>query len=275
VTQRILLNAKLPPTGSVLGVDVGYSQTRRSSAVCRLDWDDCRITWTLRRFRAFPAEQRETIVLVAGQKGLEAAAFDGPLKSGLELINEYRLAERMLTKRLQSKIGKPGQASAPVGRALNAAANSCAKIVLAHCHMAPSSHDVAIDPRAIVEAFPTAFLGVMLDDPSSVVVSRRNRSDQFFQSLVAKGSLQRLFADLLPDRSLTQSFDGVTNHDDRAALVCAMTALCVASGAFSAVGDEDGWIVLPPRNFIRAWAASDLNANALEEQPGCYFTPNR
>jgi hypothetical protein len=46
----------------------------------------------------------------------------------------------------------------------------------------------------------------------------------------------------------------VTNHDDRAALICALTALCVAAGDFTAVGDADGWIVPPPRRFVQDWA---------------------
>jgi len=29
----------LPAPGAVLGVDFGYSETKRSSAVCRLDWN--------------------------------------------------------------------------------------------------------------------------------------------------------------------------------------------------------------------------------------------
>lgn len=44
-------------------------------------------------------------------------------------------------------------------------------------------------------------------------------------------------------------------HDDRSALVCALTALCLVSDDFVAVGDEeDGWIVLPPPTLVRPWA---------------------
>jgi hypothetical protein len=44
-------------TGSVLGVDVGYSPKRRSSAVCRLDWTEQKIHWTIARFRAAEPER--------------------------------------------------------------------------------------------------------------------------------------------------------------------------------------------------------------------------
>ena len=47
-------------------------------------------------------------------------------------------------------------------------------------------------------------------------------------------------------------------------LVCALTALCVAVDEYTAVGDEDGWIVLPPVSFVRDWAMEALKANAAE-----------
>lgn len=255
---------------------MGFSAARRSSAVCRLDWDERRIIWTIRRFRALPAEQEETIKVVSGNKRLEAAAFDGPLRAGFEVIGRYRVADRMLTRRIQTKIGKPGQASAPVGRKLNAAANDCVRITLENCEIAPATHSMRIDAKAVVEAFPSAFLGVMLRDPAALAARRNERSDVFFQHLAASGALQRLMAHLLPSRSLAQSLDDVTNHDDRAALVCALTALSVAGGDFTAVGDADGWIILPPRLFVRSWARADLEANAREEkQPGCYHQGTR
>ena len=259
----------LPRTGAVLGVDVGYSERSRSSAVCRLDWDPRRITWTIRRFRALPAEREATIAGVAGTGRIEAAAFDGPLRTGFDVVGRYRVAERMLTRRLGARIGKPGQASAPVGKALNAAANDCAGVVLRRCDLAPAAHAVRIDARAVAEAFPGAFLGVMLADPAAVAASRADRSDVFFRHLAGDGTLERLLARLLPGRDLALPLDGVTNHDDRAALVCALTALCVAAGNFAAVGDADGWIVLPPRRFVQDWAWADLEANARDEAPGC------
>ena len=73
-------------------------------------------------------------------------------------------------------------------------------------------------------------------------------------ALAEDGTLARLLAHHLPDRLLEQNFGSVTNHDDRAALVCAITALGVASIDYTAVGDGDGWIILPPAAFIADWA---------------------
>jgi hypothetical protein len=266
----------LPPIGSVLGVDVGFSTVRRSSAVCRLDWDERRITWTIQRFRALLAEQEETIKAVADDRRLEAAAFDGPLRAGFDLIDRYRVADRMLTRRVQRKIGKPGQTNAPVGKKLNAAANACVGITLDTCQLARATHATKIDAMAVIEAFPSAFLGVMLRDPASVVAQRDNRSDVFYCHLAASGALSRLMTHLLPGRSPALSLHDVANHDDRAALVCALTALSVAAGDFTAVGDADGWTVLPPRLFVRSWARADLEANAREEkQLACHYQTTR
>jgi Protein of unknown function (DUF429) len=208
---------------------------------------------------------------VAGDVSLAAAGVDAPLRAGFEVIGGHRVAERMLTRRLQSKIGKPGQASAPVGKALNTAANDCAAVVIKACQLATATHVVRIDRKAIVEAFPSAFLGVMLRDPTAVKAQRGNRSDVYFQHLTDRGTLQLLLQHLLPNRELELSLTGVVNHDDRAALICALTALAVAAGDYTAVGDNDGWIILPPRRFVRSWARSALEANASEEKPGCWY----
>jgi hypothetical protein len=171
----------------------------------------------------------------------------------------------MLTRRLQPFIGKPGQSSAPVGKLLNAHANDCARIVLDSCDLKDARHTVGIHQRAIAEAFPSSFLGVLIEQPEALNARRGDRSDTFFQHLAAAGTFHKLVAHLLPDRSLASYPSTVTNHDDRAALVCALTALCVAAGDFVAVGDEDGWIILPPAAFVQRWALGLLETNAAEE----------
>ena len=166
--------------GSVLGVDVGCSPTSRTSAVCRLDWDETTVSWTIQRFRAVEPERTESISRVAGSAALSAAAFDGPLRRGLDIIGRYRAAESLLTRRFQPLIGKPGQSSSPVGRLLNAHANACAEAVLKLCHIGAATHDVEIHDRAIVEAFPSAFLGVLIEHPAALNARRGDRSDAFF-----------------------------------------------------------------------------------------------
>jgi hypothetical protein len=248
-----------------LGIDVGCSPTRRSSAVCRIAWDAHEVSWHVARLRAVEPERTETIVAVAGDLPLACAAFDGPLRRGLEGIGRYRAAERMLTRRLARRIGKPGASSAPVGILLNAHANACARTVLEHCDMALATHATPIDGKAVVEAFPSSFLGVLIDDASTLAARRHTRSDLFFLRWCERRTFDRLIDHLLPRRSLIRSPTTLTDHDERAAFVCAFTALCVAANDYTAVGDHDGWIILPPYALLQPWAKDDLEANAKEE----------
>lgn len=251
-------------SGSVIGIDIGCSPVRRSSAICRLDWSETEIVWTIRRFRTVEPERQEAIAALCGGQPVLAAALDGPLQPGFGIIGRYRTAERMLTRRLRPLIGKPGQSSAPVGKLLNFHANACALHLLQLSALLPATHAVRIDDSAVAEAFPSAFLGLMIEDPAALSARRGDRSDVFFRHLAESGGLDALLRHCLPGRSPSAAFSGVAHHDDRAALVCALTALCLARGDFVAVGDDDGWIILPPRRLIRPAQWALLEANAAE-----------
>lgn len=258
----------LPARGSVLGIDVGWSQKQPSSAVCRLDWDEAVVRWTVRRYRATPEDRREAFLSVGGNFRLLAVAIDGPLRRDLKIIGRYRKAEEVLTRRFQKHIGKPGQSSSPNGKKLNEQANISARAAFDLCQIADAPHQVSIADHAISEAFPTSYLGCMLGTPIAGKIKRR--SDTYYKALTEVGILDLLIAYFLPGRHLTQSFGAVTNHDDRAALVCALTALGVAANNYVAVGDEDGWIILPPWDFIAAWSRP-----LLEGVEGVIVAPTR
>lgn len=241
-------------SGAVIGIDVGCSPARRSSAICRLDWSASSVSFEIERFRAAEPERARVIANISAGRSIEVAAFDGPLRRGFDIIGRYRTAERMLTRRLRPLIGKPGQSSAPVGRLLNHHANACVRHLLALADLQGATHGVPLDDKAVVEAFPSSFLGMMIADPAQIAARRGDRSDTFFQHLAAENVLNALIEHCLPGRTVRQDLTAVVNHDDRAALICALSALCVAKGAFVAVGDDDGWIILPraalfsPRN---------------------------
>lgn len=257
----------LPSTGSVLGVDIGFSPTRRSGAACRLSWSNGELLWEIERFRYAEPERTLVIKRVVQDHDLLAAAFDGPLRGDLAIIGIYRRAERLLTSRLQRFIGKPGQANAPIGKRLNSATNEAATIVLSHCSLALSAHAPAIHEKAIVEAFPSAFLGLLLAEPADLARGREGKSDRFFEALVATGALDALIGRWLPMRN-HRAIGSITNHDDRAAFVCALSALAVAALDFTAVGDQNGYIILPPADVIAPWALPHLHANAAENEGG-------
>ena len=191
--------------GSVLGVDVGWSEKRRSSAVCRLSWNDCRIDMRIERFRATPSDRANTISRVAGESDLHAVAIDGPLRRGFGVIGHYRSAERLLSRgELRRRIGKPGQSSSPNGKRLNEQANEAALLVKRRWRIRKANEKVRIDDYAIVEAFPTTFLGVMIEHPERLA-RPRSRSDRYFTDLAERKCLNRLANGVLGGRKWTRS----------------------------------------------------------------------
>ena len=243
----------LPSSGSVLGIDVGWSLRQRSSAICRLEWTDSWISWTVEHFTAVLEVRQAAVRRLAGSHSLLAVALDGPLRGDLAVIDRYREAERALSaKAIASRISQPGSSRSPVGRLLNHHTNEFAQLVLAHAAIAEARHRHAIHPRAIVEAFPTSFLGLMIENPEKG--ERQQRSDRYFEAATASGVLARLLGEFLPNRSLKQDIGALRHHDDRSAFVCAVTALCVAADDYTTVGDSNGWIILPPVRWLAPWA---------------------
>ena len=258
--------------GAVIGIDVGWSPTRRSSAICLFSWTTSTVSWKIARFRAAEPEREAAIADIVGGRHIVAAAFDGPIRRGFDIIGRYRTAERMLTRRLRPLIGKPGQSSSPVGRLLNHHANECVRHVVSHGTVHAACHGVAIDRSALVEAFPSAFLGLMIKNPADLSARRADRSDTFFAHLTATGDLSALIQHCIPGRHLASNAAHITNHDDRAAFVCALTALSVVAGDFVAVGDQvDGWIILPPRQFIQHTQWELLELNASEQETSAFY----
>jgi hypothetical protein len=170
----------------------------------------------------------------------------------------------MLTRGFQPLIGKPGQSNSPVGRKLNVATNDCVNstIRVVKNRLRNASHTKAAHKLALAEAFPSAFLGVLIKSPERLSAKRGNRSDRFFAHACNEGLINKLLSCLLPGRQVKLHPSAITNHDERAALICALTALCVVRGTFVAVGDDDGRIILPPPDFVQPWAKKILQHNA-------------
>ena len=156
----------------------------------------------MKRFRAIEEDRFEAITQIADHDMIEAVALDGPFRGALDDIGSYRVAEKVLTSGFQPLIGKPGQSNSPVGRKLNAATNACAQATLAVLgkRLQRATHTKALHELALAEAFPSAFLGVMLKSPVDIVAKRRDRSDRFFLHVSETGLLERLVDFLLPGR---------------------------------------------------------------------------
>ena len=276
-------NEALPQTdrssGQVLGIDVGWSEQTDTTGACLLTWSESEVSFDVHHLPTdFDARQKKLRALVGGNE-FDAVALDGPLRPGLDQINEYRLAELLLTRRFSNAgFGKPGQSNSPNGIMLNEHANQFAESVIAAKCVKRSEHAAAINDYAVVEAFPTTFLAVMLDEgrrPSS-----KAKSDIFYEWLLGpdaparhmpdENRFEQLIDRLLPGRTLRSLTGDVTDHEHRAAVVCALTALCIAKNNYVAVGDSrNGYIILPANAEVsiagtQPWAMSMIRDNAKE-----------
>ena len=115
----------------------------------------------------------------------------------------------------------------------------------------------------MVEAFPNAFLGVVL--PEEIYAARPKlprgakfdwlyncwiESDLFSQAVMRCG---------LP-LGLTTRLHDERDHEKRAALVCLLTAAFAATGRAVAVGNgETGYFFLPDVDFWAAWSRETLH----------------
>ena len=76
----------------------------------------------------------------------------------------------------------------------------------------------------MVEAFPSSFLGVMIDDPKALNARRGDGLDTFFQHLAGELAFcTGSWSTACRGCSLVSHPSGVTNHDDRAAFDCALS----------------------------------------------------
>ena len=191
----------------------------------------------------------------------DAIAIDGPIVPGVDEPPIARDCEKILSRAAFSRRCKPGLSHFGFGLQLRDAATTIAREM--------QEHVVAKDK--IVEAFPNAFLGVLLDDDDYIAmdkIERGNKSDAYYARLAARHGFDPIF-DLLGwrDDALRATMRDIatvttrTAHDKRAALVCLLTAACALSGKAEYVGDAvGGHICLPPKALWAPWARAALPA---------------
>lgn len=253
-----------PPSGAVLGVDVGYAAKAATTGLCVLEWDEVCVRWSFRRTRSCMEQRRNELRDLVDGRRLCGVALDGPLTRGLWRVAHYRTADALLSHGCLQKRGKPGQTSSPTGQQLHAHATMLAELVLRECEIDPARHYQAIHERCLVEAFPSLFLGAGVPE-GEIPVLRRDASDRYWEVLVEEsGRLLELLRALLPDREPQDDLRSCRDHEHRAAFVCALTALSVVARQHVGVGDPcDGDIVLPPHAW---WGTSSGSAEPWMER---------
>ena len=258
-----------------LGLDVGYSKDRRTTGLCLITVDHAHIRWSDRHNTGTDEVERRKALQNLVPKGASIAGvgIDGPLAKNLRKACHYRSADALLSGGLFQKRGKPGQTNSPTGKMLHWHATKLAELLLSlrdekYIDLRDATHPELIHEARILEVFPTAFLAVLLTDADHTAVAdqyahskvpRGKKSDKFWEKAIEMRALQCLVQTLTGFKP--EGLEAITNHDHRAAFICALAALCVARKQYVAVGDpEDGHIVLPP--ILQSWAEDSLRKNA-------------
>ena len=260
-----------------LGIDVGYSNTEDTTGLCLITLEHGHFKWCCHNTGSQQDRRLADLMrLIPEGATISAVGIDGPLTTDFQLIDRYRAADAFLSRGVFQKCCKPGATDSPNGQLLHYHATKLAKLVLelneeGYLHVEDAGHPDRIHQLRFVEAFPNAFLGVLLKGAHYDQLKgteQEKKSDQFWRVAVEDDLLLRdLIKHLVPQTAPDKSLVTISNHDHRAAFVCALAGLCVAKNRYVSVGDPvDGNICLPPFNewgveFGDRWGEVALRKN--------------
>ncbi|APG92784.1 DUF429 domain-containing protein [Sinorhizobium americanum] len=238
----------------LLGIDVGYARSRPTTGIA---WSLGDAVGSARTHTDWERRQRHIPLLTT----FAVIAIDGPLTPPGAPDTLDRLCERLFTRGAFQRRCKPGLSHFGHGLALRKAAAETAAQVSHLAAAAPIGRSVI--PGAAIEAFPNAFLGVLLADErfASSRAAKRNKFDWLYAQAVESGVIARLL-DFIGwhNDCLLQKVTTETDHEKRAAWICLLTAACATASKSEVVGDEaGGWIWLPPAELWADWAADALS----------------
>jgi predicted RNase H-like nuclease len=238
--------------GTVLGIDVGWSPKKPTTGLCLIAWSNQRIDIRFCQAGTNKDDRLKKLNQLTEGRKLLCVGIDGSLIPKLGITTEYRAAEALLSRGKFQKRGRPGPTNGKLGQELHKQATELAKLAINTQDIAPATYPYKIHEKAVVEAFPNAFLAVLHPDkgfPSRLEV-RRRWTDMLFPHL--KYEIAQLLGTLLPQHNF--DLDHIKGHEAIASFLCALTALCVVFRRCVAIGDRSlGYIVLPPMEF---WGAS-------------------
>jgi hypothetical protein len=238
----------------LLGIDVGYSRSRPTTGIAWSlgdDFDSAKTytDWERRRWHIPPSTTFAVI------------AIDGPLTPPGAPDDLDRLCERLFIRGAFRTRCKPGLSQHGYGRNLRQAAAETAAQV-SHLAAATLIGQSVIPGTAIIEAFPNAYLGVLLGDErfSMPKAAKRKKFDWLYDHAVESGVFESLLHFVgWNDERVLGKVTAERDHEKRAAWICLLTAACAAAGKSEVVGDEaGGWFWLPPAELWADWARQAL-----------------
>jgi hypothetical protein len=246
---------------NLMGIDVGFSKTRRTTGIACLEGDHLILA------RVGTAwESREAKI----PKGFQPSiiAIDGPLLPLGADQHIRRHVESVFIRAPFHNRCRPGLSHHGVGLELRqASSDACIQF---GGFIAPSvlaNGDSVGREGPIVEAFPNAFLGVLVPEGELALAPkfrRGRRFDWLYDQMVATGRLKSLLSKGLdlPDE-VWRRLRSEADHELRAALICLLTAALAEKGTATIIGEtEGGWFWLPPLSLWEPWATQGLESAA-------------
>lgn len=245
------------------GVDIGFSQRRRSNGIAIV-----RDGILIRAERLSVAERDAALRSLTD---VDMVAIDAPLLPPGTPDTLPRHCERVFSRGPFQKRCKPGMSHVRgTGQLLREHGRLAAEQLLARGSFCPSTHPLRrVWPEApIVEAFPNAFLGVVVpedDYVNATSIKRGGKFDWLYARWIDRALFSRVVsAANLPEEIATRCV-AEKDHDIRAALVCVLTAAFAANGTAVTVGqDVDGYFFLPPMDLWARWAKDSLDAGQIQ-----------
>lgn len=249
----------------LIGLDVGFSAKRRSSGLAVL------CDGAVQVGRA-SSEAASRLALLGEVTAAAVTAIDAPLLATLDA--RIRPCERLFARGRFQRRCKAGFSHVKgTGFGLRCAGSEAAS------QLARVTSEARLEtpfPRMrgdqnMVEAFPNAFLGVCVgaEKYSAMPKLKRGRKfDWLYDTWCELGSFEaivEMLGESIP-KALGPRCLETRNHDERAALVCLLTAAAVALGTYTAIGEpEGGYLFLPPWTFWSEWARGEVATQRLAD----------
>jgi hypothetical protein len=244
---------------NIAGIDCGLTLKERTSGICRTGANGFVVGHTY-----IDKLSRNQLLLPASQ--FDCLGIDAPILPKNVIDYSPRPVESVFMRGAFQIRCKPGASHVRgTGQALRRSGCDAAMQFTAETF----AQDAFPYPRvqanqSIVEAFPNAFLGVLLDQQviDKAAPSRGQKTNIFFSLCNTHGAFQQLEQHLgWQDAAFWEAFQVTSNHEDLAALVCAATAICAHLGKYVAVGDvSGGYFFLPAWCLWKPWAKAALRS---------------
>lgn len=252
---------------ALLGVDVGFSEQRRTTGLAWFSNGGVQTTIT---GSSWSERERD---LPAGIT-FRLAALDAPIvpdRGAGPRGCEYIFYGSAFARRCRPGLSHYGRGLGLRNAGARAAKEFAAVLVRDALPYGPS----VFASLPIIEAFPNTFMGLLLPEGRFLSWStslRLAKSDWLYEQLIELGILRKLLDRLvLNDSRFRNVFEQTTNHDQRAALVCLLTAMFAVDRTATIIGDKHGgWFWLPPIDLWAGWAQDSLKLALSKHQRGAF-----